>query len=384
MALTRVKTWVADEVLTADDLNAEFNNILNNAISLISPVTSNLDMDGKELILDSDADTSFTADTDDKLDLRMLGKDQFQWDGTSTNEGNFIAVDTDTGAAAGPIWTQYRNATGATGDVLGRFLWQGKDDGGTKTDFSQIEIELTDASAGSEDSAFNIWNTIAGTLTEQWHIGAGIYAEGNTDPGAGKIDADDLLISGNTVQPMTTQGDIIRGGASGVPERLAAGTAGQFLTHDATDASWAALTAASDTVAGVIEYAIQSEQETGTSNVLAVTPGRQHFHQSAVKFWAQFDEAANEDATYNVASINDDGVGFWTITIATDFSSGNYCAVGMGHHTSNTSMLAMSVDADTDPAAGVITVSCQSNAGSRGDPETDGTSFLNVAGLGDL
>src|SRR3990167_115247 len=39
MALGRVKTWVAGDVLTAADQNAEFNNLLNNPISLISPTT---------------------------------------------------------------------------------------------------------------------------------------------------------------------------------------------------------------------------------------------------------------------------------------------------------------------------------------------------------
>lgn len=39
MALARVKTWVAGNVLTANDLNAEFNSILSNPISLISPST---------------------------------------------------------------------------------------------------------------------------------------------------------------------------------------------------------------------------------------------------------------------------------------------------------------------------------------------------------
>ena len=38
--------------------------------------------------------------------------------------------------------------------------------------------------------------------------------------------------------PMTTQGDIIRGGASGAAERLAAGTLNQVLIHDTTDAFW--------------------------------------------------------------------------------------------------------------------------------------------------
>jgi len=45
MAISRVKTWIAGEILTASDLNAEFNNIINNALSLISPLTANLDFD---------------------------------------------------------------------------------------------------------------------------------------------------------------------------------------------------------------------------------------------------------------------------------------------------------------------------------------------------
>lgn len=76
MALSRVKTWIAAEVLNASDLNAEFDNILNNAISLISPVTAALDMNGFEFILDADGDTSITADTDDQIDFRIGGTDR--------------------------------------------------------------------------------------------------------------------------------------------------------------------------------------------------------------------------------------------------------------------------------------------------------------------
>lgn len=49
MALARLKSWVSLEVLTAADLNAEFNNILNNALSLISPLTGNLDANSNDL-----------------------------------------------------------------------------------------------------------------------------------------------------------------------------------------------------------------------------------------------------------------------------------------------------------------------------------------------
>ena len=39
MALARVKVWNPGDVLTAADLNAEFNNLINNPITLISPTT---------------------------------------------------------------------------------------------------------------------------------------------------------------------------------------------------------------------------------------------------------------------------------------------------------------------------------------------------------
>lgn len=51
MTLSRVHTWIAGEVLLASDLNAEFNNILNNPGSLFSPttLTATLTMTGAAL-----------------------------------------------------------------------------------------------------------------------------------------------------------------------------------------------------------------------------------------------------------------------------------------------------------------------------------------------
>lgn len=74
MALSRVKVWAAAEILTASDLNTEYNNILSNAFSLISPLTGNLDLDGNEFILDGNADTSISA-TDDRVDFKLGGTD---------------------------------------------------------------------------------------------------------------------------------------------------------------------------------------------------------------------------------------------------------------------------------------------------------------------
>lgn len=87
MALGRVKNWIA-EVLTASDLNAEFNNILNNAISLISPLTGSLDADGKEIVLDAGGNSSITSDTNNLVDIKLSGTDLFKFDGTVTTPVN--------------------------------------------------------------------------------------------------------------------------------------------------------------------------------------------------------------------------------------------------------------------------------------------------------
>src|SRR5574338_714106 len=39
MSLSRVTTWIAGQILTADNLNSEFDNILSNPITLVSPTT---------------------------------------------------------------------------------------------------------------------------------------------------------------------------------------------------------------------------------------------------------------------------------------------------------------------------------------------------------
>ncbi|HDZ38953.1 MAG TPA: hypothetical protein ENH62_11805 [Marinobacter sp.] len=71
-----MKTWIAGEVLSASDLNAEFNSILNNGEDLAWPATKAKDLDGQELILDSDGDTSITASTDDLIDFKIGGTDR--------------------------------------------------------------------------------------------------------------------------------------------------------------------------------------------------------------------------------------------------------------------------------------------------------------------
>lgn len=80
------------------------------------------------------------------------------------------------------------------------------------------------------------------------------------------------------------------------------------------------------TVLGV-SVATQANQETSTSLTTFVTPGRQQFHPSAIKFWAKGDFAGNISSSYNMTSITDVGTGLVTLTIATDFSSASWCCL---------------------------------------------------------
>jgi len=100
------------------------------------------------------------------------------------------------------------------------------------------------------------------------------------------------------------------------------------LQYDGTTARWRAIAApppaASDTVAGVLEIATQTEIETGTDVARAVSPGRQQYHPSAAKWWADWDNAGNVAVGYNVSSVTDHGTGDWTVNFSTAFSSSSH------------------------------------------------------------
>jgi hypothetical protein len=76
-----------------------------------------------------------------------------------------------------------------------------------------------------------------------------------------------------------------------------------------------------------LSVATQAQMEAGSSTANMVTPGRQHFHQSAAKAWCYANASGSALASYNVNSVTDNGTGSATINWETDFSSANYAAV---------------------------------------------------------
>lgn len=93
MALARVKEWVAQEVLTADDQNDEFDNILDNALSLISPLTGSLAAGGFDITgLDELALNDAATDASAAGRLRRNATEITWHDGTATYNLNIFRL----------------------------------------------------------------------------------------------------------------------------------------------------------------------------------------------------------------------------------------------------------------------------------------------------
>lgn len=95
MAVSVFKTFIAGEVLTAADLNSSLTQITGNGEDLAWPATKAKDLDGQDLVLDSDGDSTLDASTDDIAVFTLRGQELFKFDGatngTTVNGASFIA-----------------------------------------------------------------------------------------------------------------------------------------------------------------------------------------------------------------------------------------------------------------------------------------------------
>lgn len=187
----------------------------------------------------------------------------------------------DAGATAGPNLTLDRNsASPAASDVLGAIPFKGRDSGAGTDTYAQIQGEIVDPTATSEDGQLSLQTAVAGTLATRGYVRNGLVMGSATggDRGAGTINATGIYDDG------------------------------VLLTN------------------GVA--ATQAEQETASSTTVMVTPGRQQYHPSATKSWVRFSSNGTIAGSYNTTSITDNGAGDWTWNITTAFSNANaVCAV---------------------------------------------------------
>lgn len=114
---------------------------------------------------------------------------------------------------------------------------------------------------------------------------------------------------------------------------------------------------ASDTAKGVVELAVQSEMESGTSALLAVTPGRQQYHPMHPKGYAFLKIGSGVVASAGLTSITENSAGDYTFNWNFSFSSVNYCAIA----TTNTQGRTCVVSAKTVNSTRVLTADTAAN-----------------------
>lgn len=212
MSIARVKNWQAGEVLTANDLENEFNNLANNVLAEPVVLSQQLDANGQLILLDADGDTLLDASVDDTVDVTIGGADDFRFtantftamSGSSivvesgnvtVTAGNVTVSDGDasisnsdarTDTVATPlIIAAETSGTPAAGIGTG-ILVKAESDDEVPCSFGQLDFSASDVTAGSEDTYFRVWLRVAGAaLTECWRwvaTGAfkGIFTHANT------------------------------------------------------------------------------------------------------------------------------------------------------------------------------------------------------------
>ncbi len=136
-----------------------------------------VDLNGQELILDADGDTSITADTDDQVDIKIGGTDRFSISSTgkvtSTQTGgaNNFEIQTTADSTLGADLTLYQNSSSpADNDIISLISFAGNDDSDTKTTYAQIRGIANDVSNGTEDGFITFLTQVNGTLSEKMRI----------------------------------------------------------------------------------------------------------------------------------------------------------------------------------------------------------------------
>lgn len=276
-------------------------------------------------------------------------------------------------------WTIYNNTSGAytatlkTSGGTGVAVAQGKR-GALYCDGVNVATSLTDAAllgalpltgGNLTGAANNAKSTVASATTPDIWTGTGYLIDytgtatatgfaAAPQAGAGR----ELLCAGAAV--FTSGANFVVAGGNFT---AAAGDRILVIAETTTKFRLYPIKADGTAVAGSVSAATQAEQETGSSTSVYVSPGRQHFHPSALKLWGVCGVAGDLDSpSYNITSIGDTGAGRATVTIDTDFPSALYPVVAGFQNASSLHVYSLS------HAQGSFVVGAQINSGAATDP----------------
>lgn len=373
MAITLPYTANDGEIPTGANFMANFNQLNNNPIDFWSPATKAVDMNGFELILDADADTSVTADTDDQIDFRVGAEDVLSiledgryrftpqaLSGTpATSTGGYLNM-----AAA----TFTDNATAGSGTAtawaahaIQRPTLAATNTSVTTTDAAVLYI-ANNVAAGTNQTLTNSWALwiagTAGTATLVRLDGALVLNPYGTSAGnTGELRLRELAANGTNYVGFKS-GDTLAGNV--IWTLPTADAAGVFSSNGTGTVTLQAV-------------ATQADMETATSVLAPVTPGRQHYHLGHPKGAGQLATAGGINWSYGIASIADTSTGVVTVTWSNTFANTDSMVPQVS--TLNSSELIPSVSALTS-----TTVTAFRSANTAGTPTDPTVWFVSILG----
>jgi hypothetical protein len=123
--------------------------------------------------------------------------------------GDNTITSTDAGASAGPNLILDRNsASPAASDALAAIALKGRDSGGGTDTYAQIQAQIIDATATSEDGRLELQTAVAGTLATRVYVQNGIVVGSATggDQGTGTVNATGVFVNGSSISPTAANG----------------------------------------------------------------------------------------------------------------------------------------------------------------------------------
>ena len=157
---------------------------ITSAGSFLNAGTNTIDMNAGELILDADADTSITASTDDQIDIRIAGADDFTFTAnTFTAASGSGIVQTD--------GTMYMGETANGGMTLGLTMNQGAADNNI--------LEFKSSDVAHDGTAFSTETDTYAKMGKWTSTGGGLYISGYNEAATGMV-----LAAWGETQPVTT------------------------------------------------------------------------------------------------------------------------------------------------------------------------------------
>ena len=215
--------YVVHQAKSVGTIDVPTSSVTSSSLSgnLVTPGT--LDVNGQELILDADADTSITADTDDQIDIRIAGADDFQFTANTftAQSGSTITTPTlgvigahDLGAgihiktadSGASVSSEADELVIEHGNAIGGMSFLAATDGVSKIAFGDSGDNDIGMIAYSHDSNHMLFNTSGSTRVKVASDGDVLIAKTSL---SATTTGHELKASGQAVHTENSSGDVV-------------------------------------------------------------------------------------------------------------------------------------------------------------------------------